>query len=82
MLLDFAGGITSLAQLIIDSSLQNNWSGITGNPMKFGLGNITLFFDLIFFYQHFVIYRDSPGKMDEEDAWHSEHQRLLDQRVD
>ena len=30
----------SIVQLIIDSSLQNDWSGLTGNPIKLGLGNI------------------------------------------
>jgi cystinosin len=81
MLLDFAGGVTSLAQLVIDSSLQNNWAGITGNPMKFGLSNITLFFDLIFFYQHYVIYRHPPDKLEEE-VWDGERERLLDRRVE
>ena len=40
ILLDVIGGVLSLVQLVIDSSLQNDWSGITGNPMKLGLGNI------------------------------------------
>ncbi|KAF2274976.1 L-cystine transporter-like protein [Westerdykella ornata] len=58
MLLDFAGGVASLLQLFIDSSLQGSWEGVTGNPVKFGLGNVTLFFDVVFFYQHYVLYRD------------------------
>lgn len=80
MLLDFAGGITSLVQLVIDSSLQNNWSGITGNPMKFGLGNITIAFDIIFFYQHYVIYRQPHGKVEEAEDWDSEGEGLLNER--
>ena len=40
VLLDLGGGILSNLQLVIDSSLQNDWSGITGNPIKLGLGNI------------------------------------------
>jgi cystinosin len=52
--LDFAGGITSILQLVIDTSLQADWSGITGNPVKFGLGNISIMFDVIFMTQHFV----------------------------
>jgi cystinosin len=80
MLLDFAGGVTSLLQLFIDSALQGSWEGITGNPVKFGLGNITLVFDLIFFYQHYVLYRD-PAKDREEEEWEAERQRLIHQRI-
>lgn len=70
MLLDFAGGWLSLAQLCIDSALQNDWSGVTGNPVKFGLGNITIVFDIIFMLQHYVFYRHQPGKRveDEEES--------------
>jgi cystinosin len=30
ILLDFTGGVLSLAQLLIDSALQADWSGLTG----------------------------------------------------
>ena len=61
------GGWLSLAQLCIDSALENDWSGVTGNPVKFGLGNITIVFDIIFMLQHYVLYRH-PGKhIDDED---------------
>jgi cystinosin len=59
ILLDLAGGTLSFAQLMLDSSLQNDWSGVMGNPLKFLLGNVTIFFDLIFVVQHYVLYRDS-----------------------
>lgn len=75
MLLDFAGGWLSMAQLILDSSLQNDWSGITGNPVKFGLGNITIVFDVIFFVQHYILYRH-PAKSAEEEDW-DEREGLL-----
>lgn len=55
-LLDFSGGIGSLLQLVIDSSLQDDWSGLVGNPLKFGLANISLVFDIIFILQHFVLF--------------------------
>ncbi|PSN63167.1 L-cystine transporter-like protein [Corynespora cassiicola Philippines] len=78
MLLDFAGGWLSLGQLIIDSSLQNDWSGITGNPVKFGLGNITLFFDIIFILQHYVLYRHPTAKgLEDEEEWDRERERLI-----
>jgi cystinosin len=57
ILLDFSGGWLSLAQLVVDSSLQNDWTGVTGNPVKFGLSNITIVFDIVFFLQHYVLYR-------------------------
>lgn len=47
LVLDFVGGILSIMQLAIDSSLQNDWSGLTKNPTKLGLGMITIFFDLV-----------------------------------
>jgi cystinosin len=69
-LLDFTGGILSLAQLVIDSSLQEDWSGLTGNPLKFGLANISLVFDVVFILQHFVFF----GPVEEQ----SESERGLD----
>jgi len=67
MLLDFAGGWLSLAQLCIDSALENDWSGVTGNPVKFGLGNITIVFDIIFMLQHYVPYKRPAKHLEDED---------------
>ena len=55
-LLDFVGGVGSLLQLVLDSSMQGDWSGLTGNPLKLGLSNITLVFDVIFIFQHYVLF--------------------------
>jgi cystinosin len=66
ILLDFSGGVLSLVQLLIDASFQPNWSGVVGNPVKLGLGNISIFFDLIFITQHYILYRHAEqGKGDE-----------------
>ena len=62
ILLDLAGGLLSLVQVMLDSSLQGDWSGVTGNPVKFLLGNITVFFDMIFVVQHYILYRNADGK--------------------
>lgn len=67
ILFDFAGGILSLAQLLIDASFQADWSGVTGNPAKFGLSNISLFFDVVFITQHYVLYRNSHAQKDENE---------------
>ncbi|KAK3308954.1 uncharacterized protein B0T15DRAFT_123987 [Chaetomium strumarium] len=68
ILLDFSGGILSIAQQSIDSYLQRDWSGITGNPVKFALGNVSMFYDLIFMTQHYVLYRGTDGKPEEGDS--------------
>jgi cystinosin len=62
ILLDLTGGVLSLVQLIIDSAFQDDWSGVTGNPIKFLLSNVTIFFDLIFVIQHYVLYRNAEDK--------------------
>lgn len=56
VLLDSAGGIFSLVQLVLDSSLQPDWSGLTGNPVKLGLANVSLLFDIVFLVQHYLLY--------------------------
>lgn len=63
ILLDFVGGVLSIAQLVIDSSMEGDWSGVTGNPVKFALGQVSMIYDLIFFTQHYVLYRDSDAKI-------------------
>lgn len=68
ILLDFTGGLLSIAQLAIDSYLQRDWSGITGNPVKFGLGNVSILYDLVFMTQHYVLYRGANAKGEETDA--------------
>ncbi|KAF3770742.1 hypothetical protein M406DRAFT_36029 [Cryphonectria parasitica EP155] len=68
ILLDFVGGVLSVSQLLIDSSLGGDWSGVTGNPVKFALGQVSMIYDLVFFAQHYVLYRGSEGKTDEREA--------------
>ena len=78
ILCDFVGGVLSVAQLLLDSSLQNDWSGVTGNPAKFMLGNISILFDVVFMVQHYVLYGSR------EEALERERRGLLGQerRVD
>ncbi|KAI0471612.1 PQ loop repeat-domain-containing protein [Xylariaceae sp. FL0804] len=81
ILLDFSGGVLSLAQLGIDSYLQRDWSGVTGNPVKFALGNVSMLYDLCFMAQHYVLYRDDgAAKSEERDALmeRGEQDRRLD----
>mmetsp|Transcript_13230 Transcript_13230/g.28086 ORF Transcript_13230/g.28086 Transcript_13230/m.28086 type:complete len:276 (-) Transcript_13230:78-905(-) len=68
ILLDFSGGTLSIVQLVGDSmaeanaqGLPHSWTGIVGNPAKLGLGMVSIFFDVIFMFQHYVLYRHSPS---------------------
>lgn len=62
ILLDFTGGVLSIGQQGIDSWLQGDWSGITGNPVKFALGNVSMMYDAVFITQHYVLYKGADGK--------------------
>jgi cystinosin len=85
ILLDFSGGWLSLAQLIIDSAMQKDWTGITGNPVKFGLGNITIVFDVIFLLQQYVLYRDNKKRLEHDEVdereWVPERERLVPDEI-
>ena len=56
IVLDFVGGTLSIGQQIGDSADLHDFSGITGNPAKFALGFVSILFDLIFFFQHYLLY--------------------------
>ncbi|RNE97103.1 cystinosin [Trypanosoma rangeli] len=59
VLLDFTGGTLSILQQVIDSAVTGNWVGMTGNPVKFALGSVSLLYDIVFFVQHFVLYAEN-----------------------
>ena len=59
ILLDFTGGALSTLQLILDCADQKDWSGISGDVVKFGLGVTSMVFDVLFLVQHYVLYRPS-----------------------
>ncbi|XP_025409626.1 cystinosin homolog isoform X2 [Sipha flava] len=54
--LDFTGGILSILQMIINAYNYNDWASVFGDPTKFGLGLLSIIFDIIFFLQHYVFY--------------------------
>jgi len=56
VLLDFTGGVLSCMQLLFDAWRTDNWRGVIGDPVKFGLGFVSIFFDIIFMLQHYVLY--------------------------
>ncbi|XP_022451662.1 cystinosin isoform X2 [Delphinapterus leucas] len=61
VLLDFTGGSFSLLQMSLQSYNNDQWTLIFGDPTKFGLGIFSIFFDVVFFIQHFCLYRKKPG---------------------
>jgi cystinosin len=62
ILFDLTGGVLSMIQLVIDASFQDDWSGITGNPLKFGLSVVSSGYDLLFIVQHYILYRESDQR--------------------
>jgi len=56
VLLDFSGGTLSIAQLLVDATIQESWDGVIGDPVKFWLGSASLLFDVIFMAQHYCLY--------------------------
>lgn len=54
--LDFTGGILSMVQMIINAYNYNDWASVFGDPTKFGLGLLSVIFDILFFLQHYVFY--------------------------
>ena len=91
ILLDFSGGALSIVQLVGDSvaearaqGLSHGWTtGIAGNPAKLGLGMVSICFDLIFMFQHYVLYRHSsdlsknPSRSEHDAIRNKEHESPL-----
>lgn len=77
ILFDFTGGALSIAQVMVDSSVSNDWTVITGNPVKFGLGSFSLIFDVIFMVQHYIIYPQHRSFKSVDPSDTSENERLL-----
>uniref|UniRef100_A0A915L1M0 Cystinosin n=1 Tax=Romanomermis culicivorax TaxID=13658 RepID=A0A915L1M0_ROMCU len=63
ILLDFTGGTTSLLQMVLIAYNNDTFEEFFANFTKFGLGFVSLLFDLLFMFQHYVLYRDDPGSL-------------------
>ncbi|XP_022154196.1 cystinosin homolog [Momordica charantia] len=63
VVLDFTGGVASLAQMSVQSIDQGSWVNFFGNIGKPLLALISIMFDLIFFYQHFVLYHTKASRI-------------------
>ncbi len=67
------GGVLSLGQELMDSGISGDWGAIAGDPVKFGLGAVSIVYDVIFCLQHFVWYAGARGH-----GRHDKGQRLVD----
>ncbi len=63
VLLDFSGGVFSLFQLCMEAFVKADMSAISGDPVKFGLGLVSVIFDLMFMVQHYSLYRVNNAKL-------------------
>lgn len=59
VLLDFLGGSMDITQMILQGANTDDWSIFYGNPVKLGLGLVSMIFDVIFMVQHYCLYRNS-----------------------
>ncbi|KAJ6734654.1 CYSTINOSIN [Salix purpurea] len=69
ILLDFLGGVTSYAQMAVQSVDQNSWVNFYGNIGKTLLSLVSVFFDLVFMTQHYILYPEKkavPPKLNKE----------------
>ncbi|CAH8615301.1 unnamed protein product [Heterobilharzia americana] len=61
IVLDFSGGVLSIAQMVTIAYNYNDISSITGSPVKLGLGILSIAFDILFMVQHWILYRSSSN---------------------
>ncbi|KAK7271145.1 hypothetical protein RJT34_26797 [Clitoria ternatea] len=56
VMLDFFGGLANYSQMVTQSIDQNSWVNFSGNIGKVLLSLVSMFFDLVFMCQHYVLY--------------------------
>ena len=62
-----AGGGLSIGQQVLDSWATHDWTAITGDPVKFSLGFVSIVVDVVFVTQHYVLYADNNRVIEERD---------------
>ncbi|KAF4322140.1 hypothetical protein BBO99_00002801 [Phytophthora kernoviae] len=63
VLLDIAGGMLSIGQQVLDSAATHDWTAMTGDPVKFSLGFVSIIVDIVFILQHYVLYAENNNFM-------------------
>ncbi|KAL7606754.1 cystinosin homolog isoform X1 [Lactuca sativa] len=73
ILLDLVGGLANYGQMTVQSIDQHSWVNFYGNIGKTLLSLVSIFFDILFILQHYVIYpahkivkSESPGMVSQE----------------
>ncbi|KAJ8441455.1 hypothetical protein Cgig2_023641 [Carnegiea gigantea] len=61
ILLDFLGGVTNYGQMAVQSIDQGSWVNFYGNIGKTLLSLVSIFFDLLFMVQHYVLYPEKQA---------------------
>nr|CAH8865474.1 unnamed protein product [Trichobilharzia regenti] len=61
IILDFSGGVFSIAQMLLIAYNERSIGGIIGSPVKLGLGILSIGFDILFMIQHWCLYRSSSN---------------------
>ncbi|XP_057331629.1 cystinosin homolog [Microplitis mediator] len=66
IILDFTGGSLSMLQMVLNAYNYDDWESIFGDPTKFGLGFISVIFDIFFLLQHYVFYKHGINLLDSD----------------
>ncbi|MDP2439253.1 MAG: PQ-loop domain-containing transporter [archaeon] len=76
VLLDLTGGLLSLLQQFLEVLNSGSWTVFTGNWAKTGLALFSIFFDVLFIIQHYVLYptRADPARPRLSHSDHSEEE--------
>ncbi|XP_051117396.1 cystinosin homolog isoform X3 [Andrographis paniculata] len=56
ILLDFLGGVTNYCQMAVQSIDQHSWVNFYGNIGKTMISLVSIFFDILFIIQHYILY--------------------------
>jgi len=76
------GGVLSFVQLMIDAYRSDDWTAITGNPVKFALSWLSILFDIVFIVQHFVLYPDhTDNSLVHKETVRVQHEEHPDERT-
>lgn len=65
-ILDMAGALLSLLQLLLDSAYHGNQAVAMSNPVKLVLSYVSMVFDVTFCVQHYILYPETEEAAEEE----------------
>ncbi|KAM3761276.1 hypothetical protein ACB098_01G255700 [Castanea mollissima] len=77
ILLDFSGGVANYGQMAVQSIDQDSWVNFYGNIGKTLLSLVSIFFDIIFIFQHYVIYPHNKAQVSSKLVEEEHTERLV-----